>query len=195
MTNPLNVDTSLESTSVDTGLPDPEGITPWGFGGSSFDIGTQVGVANSDSPQGLPVPDTSSGAVTGGSTARNIAINEAKKYIGRYYHWGGSNPNTSFDCSGLTQWSLGKAGIRLPRISYQQAGFGTRTEISKLQAGDLVAWDWHDRHGRGRADHIALYLGNGMVLEAPHTGAKIRIRKIGKNEPAWGVHLSYPGDH
>lgn len=194
MTTPLNVDTSLDTVQVDTELPDPEGITPWGFGGSPFDSESLVGVANKDSPQGLPVPDVDSGPTTGGSTARDIAIREAKKYLGMMYKWGGSNPNTSFDCSGLTQWALSKAGIRLPRISYQQASFGKRTSISSLQAGDLVAWNWHGRNGAGRADHIALYLGNGMILEAPHTGAKIRIRKIGKNEPAWGVHVSYPGD-
>lgn len=190
MTKSLGVDTSLNAVSPDTTLADIS--TPWdGLGNPSL-LAAQsnagsfgVGTLQSDSaPEGLPVTDAKA------SAARTLAINEAKKYLGTMYHWGGADPSKGFDCSGITQWSLGKAGIRLPRVSYMQANFGERRSIDELQPGDLVAWDINDRNNG--ADHIALYLGNGMILEAPHTGAAVRIRKIWGHP--WGVHIKYPGE-
>lgn len=124
-----------------------------------------------------------------GSGGREDVIKYAKQFLGVNYVWGGSSPS-GFDCSGFTQYVAKKFGVNLPRISAQQARFGTRTDIKSLQAGDLVAWDENNRNNG--ADHIAFYMGNGYILEAPHTGAQVRIRKLGKNEGAWGVHLKYP---
>ncbi|MNC97812.1 Peptidoglycan endopeptidase RipA precursor [compost metagenome] len=75
-----------------------------------------------------------------------------------------------------------------------QAERGKRTAISALQAGDFIAWE-NNGAQRG-ADHIALYLGDGMILEAPRTGLQIRIRKLSASEMsgkgnAWGVKLDY----
>jgi cell wall-associated NlpC family hydrolase len=78
----------------------------------------------------------------------------------------------------------------MPRLSYDQAAHGTRVSMKQMQVGDLVAFT----HGNGGADHIAFYIGNGQILEAPHTGANVRIRKLGKGEHYWGVHIKYPGE-
>lgn len=121
---------------------------------------------------------------------REDVVQYAKKFLGMQYTWGGSNPSSSFDCSGFTQYVLGKFGVTLPRVSFQQANYGKRTSISSLKAGDLVAWDNSSRNNG--ADHIALYIGNGRIMEFYSRGKPSRIRRLGKNEGAWGVQINYP---
>lgn len=122
------------------------------------------------------------------SAERQAIVKKAESYRGMWYKWGGANPSTSFDCSGLVQYVYGRFGIHLPRISNQQAMVGRQTNIRSLKPGDLVAWDNSTRN-KG-ADHIAIYVGNGMVMEAAHTGSQLRVRRLGSNEGAWGVSLS-----
>ncbi len=77
-------------------------------------------------------------------------MNEALKYQGWDYVYGGSNPNTSFDCSGLVQWCYGKAGISLPRTA---------------QAGDLVFF--HSTYNAGTyVTHVGIYVGNNQMYHA-----------------------------
>jgi cell wall-associated NlpC family hydrolase len=71
-------------------------------------------------------------------------------------------------------------------VSYQQANYGTRVGIDALQPGDLVAWDNSSRNVG--ADHIALYIGNGQVLEAARPGTVVRVSKIYGD--AYGVKLN-----
>lgn len=106
--------------------------------------------------------------------------------MGVPYQWGGTTPS-GFDCSGFVQYVYGKMGIQLPRVSYQQANAGQRISLKGLQAGDLVAWDLNNRNNG--ADHIAIYLGGGMIAEAPAPGIPLRVRKLGRNEGAWGVRI------
>ena len=65
-------------------------------------------------------------------------MDEALKYEGWRYVYGGASPTTSFDCSGLTQWTYGKAGINLPRTAQQQYDVTQHIPLSEAQAGDLV---------------------------------------------------------
>lgn len=121
---------------------------------------------------------------------RQQVIDYALTKIGKWYVWGGeSDAEGGFDCSGLLFAAFKAAGIDMPRVSYAQANRGKRVGIQKLKPGDLVAWD--NNPAQAGADHIALYLGNGFILEAPHTGAKVRKRKLRANEGAWGVALDY----
>lgn len=124
----------------------------------------------------------------GGDASKKAAaiINEALKYRGRMYQWGGSTPQTSFDCSGLVQWAYKSMGVALPRVSADQARAGRKVPLAQLRPGDLVAWDNSNRN-QG-ADHIAIYIGNGQIIEAPRTGQAIRVRALG-NENAWGVQI------
>lgn len=135
------------------------------------------------------------------SAARQTIINSAQKWIGTPYSWGGGGPSgptlgqgtgkypkqatttVGFDCSGLVQYAYAKAGIKMPRVSYGQLKQGSRTSIQNLSPGDLV--------GFGSGGHIAIYLGNGKIVEAPYTGAKVRVRNLSKSDyaRAWGVHL------
>jgi len=115
-------------------------------------------------------------------------IERAKQFIGTPYKWGGSGP-LGFDCSGLTQYLYREMGIDLPRVSFQQAASGPRISLDKLRPGDLVAWDNSSRNNG--ADHIAIYIGNGQVIEAPKPGTPVRIASVnGRGGNAWGVAMN-----
>lgn len=126
------------------------------------------------------------GALAKGKTGNLVAA--AQSYLGIPYVWGG-NGYGGVDCSGLVQQVFRSQGIELPRLSSQQANAGARVSLKDLRPGDLVAWDNSTRnHG---ADHIAIYIGNGQIIEAPRPGLNVRTRALGANEgDAWGVRLS-----
>lgn len=129
------------------------------------------------------------GTGAGSAGDREDIVKYAKKFLGVNYVWGGTSPS-GFDCSGFTQYVARKFGVNLPRISADQARSGKRVDLGSLKAGDLVAWDNSSRNNG--ADHIAFYIGNGYIIEAPKPGAQVRIRKLGKGEGAWGVSINYP---
>lgn len=137
-------------------------------------------------PGGFDETFPKSGVV--GGTRQRVA-DFAKTLLGTPYVWGGTNPDMGLDCSGFVQLALKQVGVNLPRISAAQAQSGQRTDIGKLQVGDLVAWDNSSRNNG--ADHIAIYLGNGQIIEAPRPGLGVRIRTLDNDEGAWGVSLSY----
>ena len=130
-------------------------------------------------------PSGSTGTIiyNGGNASdlRSRLVAKVASQKGVWYKWGGESPK-GFDCSGLVQWAYGKLGIKMPRTSGPQAHMGTRTSIKNLRAGDLVA----------HPGHIAVYAGNGMMWEAPHTGAQVRLVPVRSN--MYGVHLTLPGD-
>ncbi len=75
------------------------------------------------------------------------------------------------DCSGLVKLVYEKFGIELPRVSYQQAEAGRPVaSMAEAQPGDLIAWD--DSSRNNGVDHIAIYIGNGQMIEAPRTGLR-----------------------
>lgn len=126
--------------------------------------------------------------VSGGSAVGRKIVEAAEHYLGIAYKWGGTGPG-GVDCSGLVQLAYKAAGISLPRVSYEQANAGTRVTQKMLRPGDLVAWDNSSRNVG--ADHIAIYLGNGLIIEAPHPGAKVRIRRLGADEGAFYVRMGW----
>lgn len=120
----------------------------------------------------------------GGNIGKLVRLGQS--FVGTPYVWGGTSPD-GFDCSGLMQYLYAKIGVNLPRVSYEQARAGKRVGLDGLRAGDLVAWDNSTRNNG--ADHIAMYIGGGQILEAPRPGASVRVRKLGNNEGAWGVRV------
>lgn len=113
----------------------------------------------------------------------------ARQLLGTPYMWGGTDPDKGLDCSGFVQYVMRQVGVNLPRISAAQANAGPRVGLGELKAGDLVAWDNSSRNNG--ADHIAIYLGNGQIIEAPRPGLGVRIRTLDDDEDAWGVSLNY----
>ena len=98
------------------------------------------------------------------ATAQAI-FNEALKYQGWNYVYGGSNPNTSFDCSGLVQWCYGKAGISLPRTAQAQYDAVQHIPLSQAKAGDLVFF--HSTYNAGTyVTHVGIYAGNNRMYHA-----------------------------
>ncbi len=92
-------------------------------------------------------------------------MNEALKYQGWKYVYGGSNPNTSFDCSGLTQWCYGKAGVSLPRTAQAQYDATQHIPLSQAQAGDLVFF--HSTYNTSDyVTHVGIYVGNNQMYHA-----------------------------
>jgi soluble lytic murein transglycosylase-like protein len=104
----------------------------------------------------------------------NDVVNEAKKYLGLPYVWGGTDPKVGLDCSGLVQLVYKNLGYDLPRVSADQARAGRPVaSMAEAQPGDLIAWDNSSRNNG--VDHIAIYIGNGKMIEAPRTGLDVRI--------------------
>ena len=109
-----------------------------------------------------------------GGAAR--AVQAAESQIGVPYRWGGESPGVGFDCSGLTQWAWGQAGVGIPRTADAQYHAVTRVSLSSMEPGDLVFWG-----SGGYADHVGIYVGNGDVVHAPSSGETVRIQAIWGN--------------
>ncbi len=92
---------------------------------------------------------------------------------GMPYVWGAAGP-TSFDCSGLVQWSFGRAGIAMPRVAADQARTGPLIPSSEAQPGDLMFWRT-DPTAPGYISHVAIYIGNGQMIQAPEPGQNVEV--------------------
>jgi cell wall-associated NlpC family hydrolase len=104
------------------------------------------------------------------------AIAFALAELGKPYVWGATGPNT-YDCSGLMLRAFQAAGINLPRVSRQQFYAGGHVPISQAQPGDLLFYAT-DPSDPATIHHVALYMGNGQMVEAPYTGQSVRVRPV-----------------
>jgi cell wall-associated NlpC family hydrolase len=108
------------------------------------------------------------------------AVAAARSRLGLPYVWGAAGPG-AFDCSGLIMWAWGQAGVALPHFSGAQYSSTTHISMSQLQPGDLV-------FPNDPGDHVAMYVGGGMVIEAPHSGDVVHIVPM----YSWFVMASRP---
>lgn len=108
------------------------------------------------------------------SPAAGAAIQAAESQLGVPYQWGGEQPGVGFDCSGLTQWSWGQAGVSIPRTAQDQYDAIAKAPLSDLEPGDLLFWD----DGTDSVQHVAMYVGNGQVIQAPQTGQDVSYSAI-----------------
>lgn len=113
-----------------------------------------------------------SGGGGGNSDAAAGAIAWAKSKLGASYVWAGEGPG--YDCSGLVTMAYRSQGIYLTHWSQAQYSEGTRVPVSQAQPGDLIFWNWDG----GNIDHVAIYLGNNQIIEAPTFGVPVRITSI-----------------
>lgn len=117
----------------------------------------------------------------GNSGAAAGAIAWAKSKLGARYVWAGEGPG--YDCSGLVTMAYRSQGIYLTHWSQAQYSEGTRVPVSQAQPGDLIFWNWDG----GNIDHVAIYLGNNQIIEAPTFGVPVRITSI----YGWSAVLPY----
>ncbi|MGW6695513.1 C40 family peptidase [Rhodococcus sp. NPDC054953] len=98
------------------------------------------------------------------------AVRNALSQQGVPYSWGGTTPGQGLDCSGLTQWAYGEAGVDIPRLAQEQS-VGSAVDPSDLRPGDLAVWD----------GHVAMVIGNGQMVEAgdPVQVSSVRTDNIG----------------
>lgn len=117
-----------------------------------FGTGVQINL-----PDGLGTVEAPNAQAAG-------AVREALTQLGVPYVWGGETPGQGFDCSGLTAWAYGKEGIDLAHFASSQ-DVGQRVAEANLAPGDLAVW----------SGHVAMYIGDGKMIEAPHTGDVVHI--------------------
>ena len=136
-----------------------------GTGGASS--GTGAGGSGSGSTR-APAPYVPIPVAPGG----NGAVAAARTQLGVPYVWGGETPGVGFDCSGLVQWAWRQAGVNLPRTSGAQFAASTPISVADLEPGDLLFY------GPSGSDHVAMYIGGGMMIEAPETGQLVHITPL-----------------
>lgn len=119
-----------------------------------------------------------------GNQAIEYVIRRAQSQIGVPYSWGGGNAagpsrgidsgaNTvGFDCSGLVLYAFAGAGIKLPHYSGSQYNMGRKIPSAQMRRGDVIFW------GPGGSQHVAIFLGNGQMIEAPYTGSFVKISPV-----------------
>ena len=139
------------------------------------------GAAGPAGPSGQGTPGSTTGSRPSGAAGK--AIKDAESQLGRPYVWGGDNPAVGFDCSGLIEWAYGQAGVKLPRTSQQQwAALSNRSvSLDKVMAGDILFSAGSDG-SPNNPGHEAMAISGSQIIEAPHTGANIRIRALDKGE-------------
>ena len=127
----------------------------------------------SPAPAPAPQPPSPPAVSTpSGSGGAGQAIAFAKAQLGEMYEWGAAGPDT-WDCSGLMLGAWGSAGVYLPHYSAAQYYAGTPISASDLRPGDLVFWGTSS--SPDSIHHVALYLGDGMIIHAPRTGRPVSV--------------------
>jgi len=170
-------------SSSTASAPRGGGTTPSGGGGGG---GTDTS-AGTDS--GSAASDSGSSGDTGGSSApppastAGIAISAAYSQLGVAYKFAAESPGVAFDCSGLTKWAWGQAGVYLPHQSASQYASTPHVDKSAAQPGDLVFY-------YSPIGHVGIYLGGGQMIHAPATGDVVKVVSVNWNKV---VGVSRPG--
>jgi cell wall-associated NlpC family hydrolase len=107
------------------------------------------------------------------STVIRAFLQAAESRLGMPYIWGAAGP-TSFDCSGLVQWSFRQAGVIMPRVAADQARTGPAVPVNQLAPGDLLFYHT-DPTAPDYISHVAIYLGDGKMIQAPQPGMNVEI--------------------
>ena len=119
-----------------------------------------------------PVDSSLPGPGASGMTAALWALDQ----VGKPYQWGAAGPE-AFDCSGLVLRAWEAAGVALPRVAAAQYGAGQHLPVAAAEAGDLVFFAT-DPTDPASIVHVGISLGDGRMVDAPHTGAVVRVETV-----------------
>nr|WP_235579419.1 NlpC/P60 family protein [Rhodococcus sp. Leaf258] len=156
--------------------------------GSTSSGSTSSGSTSSGGGRGTATKDPS----LTGSAAIELVIDRGMSVLGTPYSWGGGNENgptkgirdggvadsygdynkVGFDCSGLMMYAFGGLGISLPHYTGYQYTAGKQVPSSQMRRGDMIFY------GPGASQHVALYLGDGKMLEAPQSGSVVKVSPV-----------------
>jgi cell wall-associated NlpC family hydrolase len=128
-----------------------------------------------------PFPFLLGGDLTEAAQA-NPVVSIAIQYVGVPYRWGGESPKTGFDCSGLVRYVFAQLGVSLPHYAASQwyGPDAVPVPANRLEPGDLVFFTGSDGT-RNAPGHVGIYVGDGYLIDAAHTGSFVRIDSL--NEP------------
>ena len=131
-----------------------------------------------------PPPQAAASVAPGrvrGSQAIEYVIRRGASQMGTPYSWGGGKPTgpstgvdsganiVGYDCSGFTQFSFAGVGVLIPKYSGDQYNTGRKVPVAQAKRGDLLFW------GPGGTQHVAIYLGNGQVLESASSKGEVSV--------------------
>jgi hypothetical protein len=125
-------------------------------------------------PPPSPVEVMGHPGAAGASTVGESVAKIAEKFVGTPYVWGGTTPR-GFDCSGLIQYVWKQRGVNIPRVTYDQVHAGHAVK-GPFQPGDAIFY----RMGPRGPEHVAMSVGGGKMIEAPHRGVNARIVPVRK---------------
>jgi cell wall-associated NlpC family hydrolase len=108
-----------------------------------------------------------------GSAAQIALVKETMKYLGIPYVWGGASPSGGFDCSGLVMYVYAKFGVSTLHGATLQARQGTPVPLDRMEPADLVFFGDASFYS-----HVGIYIGNGLFIEAPHTGDVVKVSQL-----------------
>lgn len=153
-----------------------ERVKRWEAGDrKAFSLGPEVDRARAEGPVSPPkggVPSTARGRALERAIGWGTTSTSRGGALGARYVFGARAGSGTYDCSLLTQTIYKRAGINIPRVSRDQFRVGRAVSKRNLRRGDLLFWSGTWTSG---ISHVAIYLGNGMMLEAPNSRARVRI--------------------
>ena len=154
---------AVANTKAAAALATPRGGGTSGGGDSSSGGSTPAAPDPTPSGGGSPAPPVSSMA--------GIAVNAAMGQLGVPYQFAAESPGVAFDCSGLTKFAWGQAGVYLPHQSGAQFGSIPHVSQSEIQPGDLIFY-------KSPIGHVAMYIGGGSLIHAPATGQVVKVAAV-----------------
>jgi len=152
-----------------------------GGGDTPNDAGTDPGADPGGVPP-TPKPDPKPTAPPVSGKA-GVAVSAAYSAIGTPYHFAGETPGVAFDCSGLTKWAWGRAGVSLPHQSGGQYASVPHVSRDQVQPGDLIFY-------YSPIGHVGIYVGGGMMIHAQNTGTTVKVATVHWNKV---VGIGRPG--
>ena len=159
-----------------------EYLNPYYFVDTGYDGSTAGAIPGT--PGGVEIPAYPGEPVTDETYA--AMLEEAQKYLGYPYVWGGSSPSTSFDCSGFVSWVINHSGWNVGRLGAQGLyNICTPVSMANAQPGDLIFfWHTYDAPNPNGVTHVGIYVGNGQMI---HCGDSISYANINSNY--WQQHF------